>query len=134
MEYGEPVYEIAEWALAFERAVTVVSAGSDGNACEDTQYGLGFLCELASAASSTFSLTKNGTLQEVRISAGLLASFALMALWDLEEGRRVYSCKNCGNHFVSKDPRAGYCSVTCRNTAQSRRYRTKKRITLSGEG
>ncbi len=129
--YGEPAWEITQWALAFERTVTEVSNGHGIR--EGTQRSLGFLADLASAASPTFSLTKKGRLQEVRVSAGLLASFALMALWDLEDGRRVHPCKNCGNYLVSKDPRAGYCSVKCRNTAQSRRYRTRKRTTSKGE-
>jgi hypothetical protein len=123
--YGEPVWEIAQWAMAFERQAVALS--KEDIQAEDFQHALAFLTEVASAASPTFQRYRDGKVEEVRVSAGLLASFALMVLWDFEEGRRVHACKNCKNYFVSKDQRAGYCSVTCRNTAQSRRYRAKKK-------
>jgi len=65
-------------------------------------------------------------LDEERTPAGLLASFALMFLWDLRDGRRALRCKNCSLYFVSDEYRAAYCSIRCRNTAQSRQYRAKK--------
>lgn len=62
---------------------------------------------------------------EERNSPGLLASYALMFLWDRMDGRRIVRCGGCGSHFVSNEIRAGYCSVACRRTASSRRYRRR---------
>ena len=126
--YGEQVGDIAHWASGFEQVVKEICVNG-----ERARSGALRLADLASAASPTFRLSKKGDLEEVRVSAGLLASFALMILWDLEDGRRVFECKNCGKYFASKDARAGYCSVMCRNTAQSRRYRAKKRTTAKGD-
>lgn len=120
--YGEPAHAIAFWALEFEAAISALSKID-----ERAELAFGFLTDLASAAEPAFRLGTAGKIEEVRVSAGLLASFALMVLWDLQDGRRICSCKNCSSYFVSKDPRAGYCSVTCRNTAQSRRYRANKK-------
>ena len=130
--YGEPAHAIAFWASEFEYVVLQSTSSDSTRADRERLYG--YLANLAGAAEPTFRLGKNGKLEEVRVSAGLLASFALMVLWDLQEGRRILSCKNCGTYFVSKDPRAGYCSVTCRNTAQSRRYRANKKTKISTRG
>jgi hypothetical protein len=124
--YGERVRDIADWAMQFEDAVRELNSVK-------AHRGLGFLAEIATAASPTFRLGTRGDLEEVRVSAGLLSSFALMVLWDFEAGRRIHDCKNCGMYLVSRDRRAGYCSVTCRNTAQSRRYRAKKKLTSKGD-
>jgi len=127
--YGEPAHAIAFWAAEFEAAITALSQKD-----ERTEPAFRFLAALASAADPAFRLRKNGKIEEARVAAAPLASFALMVLWDLAEGRLIRSCKACGKYLVSRDARAGYCSVTCRNTAQSRRYRAKKKIKLPKEG
>jgi hypothetical protein len=57
----------------------------------------------------------------------LLSSFALMALLDLTEQRRVLTCRTCGRVFVSGAYQARYCSERCRATAQKRAYRARAR-------
>ncbi len=121
--YGERIHDIVDWARRFESEVRNLHSTS-GRA----QGALEFLADIATAANPTFRLVKLGHYEEVRVSAGLLSSFALMMLWDLEAGRLIRECKNCGTYFVSKDARAGYCCVTCRLTSQSRRYRARKRM------
>jgi hypothetical protein len=63
------------------------------------------------------------------ISPSLLSSFAVMAELDFSQSRTLI-CRNvsCRKFFVSKAPRARYCSPTCRATVQMRRYRTKARM------
>ena len=73
----------------------------------------------------TFNTLRN-TVDEGRVSAGLLASYAQMFLWDFIAGRRAVQCENCCSYFVSDEKRARYCDVACRNTASSRRYRAQK--------
>jgi len=129
--YGEPVHAIAYWAEEFEAVVSQLNTTQHD---QRTMELLGYLAELAGAAAPTFRVRRNGQVEEVRISAGLLASYALMVLWDFQAGRRIVPCHNCGRYLVSRDPRSGYCSVTCRNTAQSRRYREKKRAKILEKG
>ena len=60
-------------------------------------------------------------------SPSLLVTFAMMALQDATEQRRVLRCGNCNKLFVTGVHNALYCSTRCRNTAQQRRYRHAKR-------
>ena len=127
--YGEPVGAITYWALAFERAVLALSGMMHDQA--HAASGLSLLADLASSADPAFRFGRPGEIEEVRVSAGPLASYALMVLWDLQEGRRIHPCKKCGDYFVSRDTRAGYCTVRCRNSAQTRRHRDKKKYERS---
>ena len=85
---------------------------------------------LAESGAPRFELypTRTVVLDEARVPASLLASYALMFLWDVVEGRRALRCKNCDHYFVSDEHHAAYCSKRCRNTEQSRRYRAKKEV------
>ncbi|HWQ52101.1 MAG TPA: hypothetical protein VN442_00350 [Bryobacteraceae bacterium] len=84
------------------------------------------LALLADAVSPSFRFNlERNTVDEERVSAGLLASYALMFLWDRIERRHTVQCGNCRYYFVSDLEVAGYCSPRCRNTAQKRRSRGK---------
>ena len=86
-----------------------------------------FLSALAQCAAPSFRPSPLGRyLEEVRTSASLLASFALMFLWDRAREFRPRRCQVCGKFFVSDDRRAVYCSDKHRHTASSRRFRAKK--------
>jgi hypothetical protein len=129
--YGEPVEALDEWCQMFTNAVNGMSRFREGLPApspKDVELAsFRMLSALAQSAAPTFTLDLDrGTLSEHRFSAGLLASFALMFLWDWREGRRALQCHNCQRFFVSDELRAMYCSPRCRNTAQSRRYRSKK--------
>jgi hypothetical protein len=118
--YGEPTDAIAAYVETYATYMDQLSqeASRSGN------YGLSYM---AKNVERTFTLDPEGALKEEFLSAGLLASYALMFLWDRVAGRRALQCQNCGSYFVSDEDRAKYCSPTCRNTAQSRRYRARKR-------
>jgi hypothetical protein len=129
--YGEPVRQFTRWAENFALAVDYLSRWSGGarnadesRAVEDSYWALGGLAQSA-APWFRFHVERN-TIDEARVSAGLLASYALMFLWDRMEGRRALRCQNCNAYFVSNEPRARYCQERCRNTAQTRRHRAKK--------
>lgn len=134
--YREPIWLIASWALWFEKRVdnTSLWAGGAPNALAVASplNDYSALEQLAASTAPSFQFyAERNRLDEERLSPGLLASFALMFLWDRAEGRRVLHCQNCNAYFVSDEPRAAYCGPKCRNTAQVRRQRMKKQ---SGKG
>ena len=129
--YRESLVQIYVNIRRFVEAVGVL-AKFDSNAAPDAQtiatassahYTLGALAEIA-APAFRFS-PEQGRVEEVRESPGLLSTYALMFMWDRIERRRILRCQNCDGYFVSNEYRARYCTPTCRNTAQSRRYRSR---------
>lgn len=66
------------------------------------------------------------------IATGLKPSIILALItFTSGEHKSVRVCKQCGNHFITKDMRSEYCSAKCRaayNTAQTRK-RQKAKIT-----
>jgi hypothetical protein len=126
--YREPVEEFISFAAMFGLCVDRV-CGLDERADHLPQrftqsVAHGVLDRWSQGCASSFRINeKTGRSQAVSLSAGLLASYALMFLWDHAEGRRALRCKNCCRYFISNDPRATYCSPKCRNTAQVRRHR-----------
>lgn len=130
--YGEPVAEFVRWSRIFAEAVQFASyesAGSDEETSRSVNESYWALNGLAQSASPAFHFnSRRNVVSEERVSAGLLASYALMFLWDRAEGRRALKCETCTARFVSDEQRARYCSPRCRNTAQSRRYRARKAV------
>jgi hypothetical protein len=131
--YSEPLDDFARWSLVFRKSVECLSQWRshmvhDNHARSAANLAHSALTALAEPAAPTFRFRpERDRVDEERVSAGLLSSYALMFLWDREEGRRALRCNNCSAFFVSDDPRAGYCSRRCRNTASNRRYRMGKR-------
>lgn len=86
-----------------------------------------YLNELTSTAGFGFQIDATGKLQKILGFRSLLSSLAMMILYDVTGGRMVKVCANCGAPFTSTSPKAAYCSVRCRNTAQKRRQRDRAR-------
>jgi len=128
--YAEPVEEIARWSVLFTKAAKWLSRPSSGGGGDNGFLIRSYLIikKLTESAAPSFQLhpARKIVLDEERIPAGLLASYALMFAWDLMEGRRAIQCEVCQRYFVSDEYRAAYCSRRCRNTAQTRRHRAKK--------
>lgn len=125
--YGEPTAQIAAYVSSFGTCVDSLSQWTSDSDSPRALHAIYFLSKLAEKVSQSFTLdSSTGRVKEETVSAGLLASYALMFLWDLVAGRRALQCQNCESYFVSDEHRARYCSPTCRNTAQSRRYRERK--------
>ena len=121
--YGEPVWEIGRFCDLFARAVDYLKEWND-DATPDEQHS-----NVRRASLFLKDLARNvevDDLEHIRRSAGLLASYALMFLWDRADGRRCLQCARCDSHFVSNDRRGLYCSPRCRNIVQIRRHREKR--------
>lgn len=130
--YAEPAEGIARAARGFAWSVLQLGKwkpedAGDESRRNDVETANVSLNSLARASAPVFRFDPlRGRMDEERVSAGLLSSFALMALWDRSENRRTLPCQICHRYFVSDDPRAMYCSPRCRNTASSRRFRAKR--------
>lgn len=125
--YTEPLWEFFRWVESFRQAaLDLHRRRSTEEALQRAEEANTFLASLAQSAAPSFRFYKTAGTQEERHSAGLLASYALMCLWDDMDGRRALECTVCGKYFVSDEFRATYCSATCRNTASKRRARARK--------
>ena len=98
--YGEPVWEFAECCHFFGQAVDALGHWPGQEVPEDrrptAERAFAFMRALALAAAPLFTFdATNSTAREERVSAGLLASYALMFLLDCEAGRRCRRCENC---------------------------------------
>jgi hypothetical protein len=135
--YREPVPDFIDWCIVFANIADTLSRetklAEEPTFLKASAVVLSQLADSCSAPSLQLYPERRLLLDEERRPAGLLASYALMLLWDLVEGRRVLSCTNCCRYFVSDEHRAAYCSPRCRNTAQSRRYRAKHSLKSHGE-
>jgi hypothetical protein len=131
--YQEPVWAWTQAALLFSEAVELVSQYAaarfarrplDEATLPRVDDALWMLNSLS--ASETYSYEFGAlALQRQLTSSSLLAVMAEMFFLDLMAGRRAIRCQRCDTIFVSNDARAAYCTVTCRNTARTRRARTK---------
>ena len=120
--YGEPVWEIKKYCHLFGEAVDYMKLWNAKRSADQQDSSV------RRASMFLRDLAQNVPLDDLdgtRTSAGLLASYALMFLWDRREGRRCLQCENCARYLVSNETRARYCSPRCRNIVQSRRHRAK---------
>jgi len=85
---------------------------------------------LLAAVSPILDRGKQDQWKQQWRSMSLLGSFAMMALLDLTEGRRIHECPVDKRMFVADAWQVRYCSPRCRHTAQKRAYRLKKRRLL----
>ena len=111
--YGEPLREFVAVATYFR----------------DTFLGpdLAGLNALVSKISPKLIRAGDRGFRQVWDSESLLSSLAMMGLLDLTKGHTPRRCDTCEGLFLASRPKAIYCSSTCRDTAQKRRYRAKKR-------
>jgi hypothetical protein len=131
--YGEPLGWLLGAANQLRAAVLDLSADPAlGNASPmDFVYRLDtavrLLHGLLSPVQPSLTVGSDGEFRQTWRTRSLLSSFALMALLDLTERRRVLTCRTCGRVFVSAAYQALYCSERCRGTAQKRAYRARIR-------
>jgi hypothetical protein len=133
MIYSEPVGWFLGAASQLRGAVLDLSA--DPVAADESALDFVYRIDTAARALHTLlspvqpSLTvgSDGEFRQAWRTRSLLSSFALMALLDLTERRRVLTCTTCGRVFVSGAYQARYCSERCRGTAQKRAYRARAR-------
>ncbi len=130
--YAEPVEDFVATATLFLTAVKFL--GEIGRAGDGPQSDSGeirgrmdMLLRLLDPVGPAVGLTEDGTFRQVWCASTLLGAYAMMALLDLTEQRRPLVCTICGKLFVTKAYQGIYCSATCRQTAQKRRYRARQR-------
>ena len=123
--YAEPVADFIRGAVAFAQAAKHLGATKKAT----RQEGLRTLHAMTGAVRVAVEPGPNTTYQQRWRSPSLLASFALMLLQDLAKNRHVRQCPAtaCGQVFAAASYQTVYCSVTCRNRMQKRRYRAKKK-------
>jgi len=142
-DYQEPVAEFVERARDLTASLKHLASPippdiRDGGwaVWQDGKLDLGYidfwddityLNELTSTASFGVQIDATGKPQRILGFRSLLGTLALMILQDVTGGRMVRVCANCGAPFTSTSPKAAYCSVRCRNTAQKRRQRNRAR-------
>lgn len=85
--------------------------------------GKRLLDHLLAPASAAIVPQPDGTFTQEWVCGSLLSAFAMMALQDLTEKRRVRRCDACQRLYVSQHPGALYCSSLCRWKVQKRRQR-----------
>ena len=136
--YGEPV----GWLLgaASQLRIAVLDLSADPASVEESAVdylyrmdtAVGHLHNLLAPVQPSLTVGADGQYHQTWRTRSLLSSFALMALLDLTEQRRVLTCQTCGRVFVSGAYQARYCSKRCRGTAQKRAYRGRARGRSSG--
>lgn len=98
---------------------------SDKQSKTNRSKGFSLLNDLVSSSSMVLGTNRDGSYRQEWRAASLLGCFAMMALQDLTQHRKVMSCERCNRLFVTEAYQARYCSDRCRHTAQKRRYRQK---------
>ena len=140
-EYAEPVGDFLSAAKLLRDAILGVQRWgpvSDINSDTDTDHrhqsmvnaaygGRDDFASLLEGATPSIELHRDGSIRQLWGSASLISMFAVMALLDFNEQRRVVSCGNCGKLFVTGARKAAYCSPKCRWAEDKRRQRADKK-------
>ena len=92
-----------------------------------TPVAIDVLNAWASRVSPAIRLQASGELQLSWASPSLIGVVGHQAMTEVAAGTRLIVCKRCGNQVLSRRSKKAYCSETCRNTAETARYRAKKK-------
>jgi hypothetical protein len=126
--YSESISDFFMGLLALRYALIWLNESVDqSNKDAESQRRIGFrlLNNLVSSSSMVMSSAPDGSFRQEWRAASLLGCFAMMALQDLTQQRKVIRCEKCNRLFVTEAYQARYCSDRCRHTAQKRRYRQR---------
>ena len=124
--YWEPIWDFFMGALALRDAIVCLNESSaEPEKKAETYRARVLLNNLVSSSSIVLGTTPDGSHRQEWRAASLLGCFAMMALQDLTQQRKVLACERCNRLFVTEAYQARYCSDRCRHTAQKRRYRQK---------
>jgi hypothetical protein len=115
--YGEPVATMMFAARELANSIDRLTDRRDTLSRET-------LNRLASAAAPALVETEDGFTWGWD-SPSLLASFATMIISEASGGARPVACQTCGTTFLTKAYQSLYCSPTCKETAHTRRRRSK---------
>lgn len=125
--YAEPLHDFLSVVQYLEQGLEAINSLTKpaGSSYEDRQSRiLNLLVEPVSPA-----ITHTNQRFQIRWdSPSLLGALAIMAILDLTEpGAKILACPVCGIPFASKSYQAMYCSHRCRQTAQKRAQRLRRR-------
>ncbi len=121
--YGEPVAEFVLGAYSLMNALEAILQPKNELA---VPLGTTRLTDLSVCAHPILDIGEDSARRQRWASSSLLSTLALMAMEDLTEDV-VHKCATCGTLFTATSYQAEYCSATCRQTMQKRRYRQRKR-------
>jgi hypothetical protein len=140
--YAEPLNDFLGGAATLRAAlehlkVPPAAPGSDPTRREIKEWydvevvkiGVARLNALVAPSRLIVAREDGNVLRQHWSSPSLFGSFALMALQDLTERRRLITCAGvrCGKVFVSSAYQATYCSNACRWVGEKRTQRETKR-------
>lgn len=130
--YGEPVNDFVKAAKLLLNALNGLRSKKPLSKASDMELqqirsGKNQLHALVRVVSPSILPLDDGSIRQEWVSTSLLGSFAMMALLDLTESRRVLTCQKCDRLFVTKAYQALYCSKKCRQTVQKRRQRDNQK-------
>jgi len=128
--YSESIKDFLYGAILLRDAIAGLSNTED----KDMVYqSTKLFNNLVSSASIVMVPSEENQFQQEWRTPSLLGCFAVMALQDVTQQRRVLRCDNCNKPFVTEAYQARYCSDRCRRTAQKRRYRQKIKEELEND-
>jgi hypothetical protein len=128
--YGEPLEFFLEFVrLFYEAAHNLNGRVERAPESENTwkrDIAVSRLSSLTERVSAFLHCEEDGSFRQRWAASSLLSTYAMMLHLDMLGGRRLIHCRKCNMPFLSDAYQAEYCSRTCRNTVQKRRYRERK--------
>jgi hypothetical protein len=127
--YREPLEDFATAAHAVAVAMRLGPVVEPGHGLPLTRY-TDPVRLVANVPTPSFEGSTGNLPQDSGLmfrSPALVSSLALMAMLDFGQGLRLLECLACGRSFSSDVKTARYCSVRCRQRAQKRAHRAKRR-------
>lgn len=129
--YAEPIADFLRGAALLKEALDRLSRIKPQETITsddiyNVNYGKDILHSLLAPVGLVLSPTEEGTFKQQWVASSLLASFAAMAFFDLTQAR-LLRCRRCNQLFTSDAYQAAFCSSRCRQAAQKKAYRDRKK-------
>lgn len=127
-EYSEPVDEFIEQAIFFGDVMAKETSTLGYDRKDESRLSYSQLNSLTAYISPLVIFDSFGQAELHWSSRSLLANYGYMAMQDLTKDRpEIRICIICQTFFNSRSYQGKYCSQRCRNTAQKRAYRARKK-------
>jgi hypothetical protein len=129
--YAEPITEFLNGAILLKEALDRLKHINPQETLTpddiyNVNYGKNILHSLLAPVGLALYPTEEGTFKQQWVASSLLASFAAMAFFDLTQDR-LLRCRRCDQLFTSEAYQAAFCSPRCRQAAQKKAYRERKK-------
>jgi hypothetical protein len=120
--YGEPVSEFVTAAWLLVNGIEAITKPANRSSPD---RGAIRLAHLAAYGVPYLARERDRSRRQRWVAGSLLSSLAYMAMEDISRNL-LHQCGTCNTFFLSEAYQAEYCSSTCRNTMQKRRYRKRR--------